>query len=110
MTLLSPSDLKEIKERHEQTQGMASSTLPGPIASDVLSLAHYDRSRLLEYVEGIQRVVDEQAKDEGLWFQPVYISEDILQRALRRLHEVIDGKSQVECALDILSPQTGAQP
>jgi hypothetical protein len=36
-------------------------------------------------------VVEEQANDEGLWFIPVTITEDILQRALRRLHEAIEG-------------------
>ncbi len=38
----------------------------------------------------IRKVVDEQAEDEGLWFVPVTITEDILQRALRRLHAVIE--------------------
>ena len=47
-------------------------------------------------------VVNEQANDEALWFQPVYITEDILQQALRRLHEAIEGKSAEECAMDVL--------
>lgn len=51
---------------------------------------------------GIKAVVDEQAHDESLWFVPVTITEDILQRALRRLHEVIEGKTSVERAIEIL--------
>ncbi len=41
--------------------------------------------------EKVMQVVNEQANDVGLWFIPVYITEDILQRALRRLHAVIEG-------------------
>jgi hypothetical protein len=44
-------------------------------------------------LEEIQAVVDEQAEDEGLWFIAETITEDILQRALRRLHEVIERKT-----------------
>jgi 2-methylisocitrate lyase-like PEP mutase family enzyme len=46
-----------------------------------------------EAIEEIQAVVDEQAEDEGLWFIARTITEDILQRALRRLHEVIERKT-----------------
>jgi hypothetical protein len=49
-----------------------------------------------------RKVVDEQAQDETLWFQPQYITEDVLQRALRRLHEVIEGKTWQECADEAL--------
>ncbi|HVM95121.1 MAG TPA: hypothetical protein VMT89_01975 [Candidatus Acidoferrales bacterium] len=37
-----------------------------------------------------QRLVDDQANDEGLWFEHVYITEDTLQRALRNLHSAIE--------------------
>lgn len=37
-------------------------------------------------------LVDVQAKDEGLWFVPVYASEAYLQRALRELHAAIEGE------------------
>lgn len=47
-------------------------------------------------LEKIQKVVDEQAEDESLWFIPRYITEDLLQRALRRLHAVIEGDSKME--------------
>lgn len=40
--------------------------------------------------ERIKKVVAEQAEDEGLWFNAVYITEDYLQQALRRLHRVIE--------------------
>lgn len=40
--------------------------------------------------EEILKVVNEQAEDDGLWFDPVTITEDYLMRALRRLHRVIE--------------------
>lgn len=51
----------------------------------------------------IKAVVDEQANDDGLWFIPVTITEDYLQRALRRLHEVVEGKTSEECAVEVLT-------
>jgi len=50
----------------------------------------------------IKAVVDEQANDEGLWVVPETITEDYLQRALRRLHEAIEGKSSEQCAIETL--------
>lgn len=35
-------------------------------------------------------LVKAQAEDEGLWFRPVYISEDYLQQALRQLHDAVE--------------------
>ena len=54
------------------------------------------------------RVVNEQAEDGGLWFVPQTITEDILQNALRRLHEAVEGKSSEECARAAL--RASAQP
>jgi len=42
--------------------------------------------------ERIKKLVAEQAEDEGLWFNAVYITEDYLQRALRKLHRVIENE------------------
>jgi hypothetical protein len=50
----------------------------------------------------IKAVVGEQAEDNGLWFIPATITEDYLQRALRRLHAVIEGKSPEQCAIETL--------
>ena len=50
----------------------------------------------------MRQVVDEQANDEGLWCETKYASEAYLQEALRRLHEVIEGKSAEECARAVL--------
>lgn len=47
-------------------------------------------------------VVAEQAEDEGLWFQPKYITEDYLQKALRRLHAAVEGKIAEQCARAVL--------
>lgn len=38
----------------------------------------------------LKTLVDEQAKDEGLWFFAVYSTEAYLQAELRRLHAVIE--------------------
>ena len=38
----------------------------------------------------ILKAVDAQANDPSLWFIPKYVSEDILQKALRDLHRVIE--------------------
>lgn len=53
----------------------------------------------------IRAVVDEQAEDEGLWFVGRTAPEDYLQAALRRLHEVIEGKTGDEVARDLVSTQ-----
>lgn len=41
-------------------------------------------------LEKIQAVVDEQAKDQALWFIAETITEAYLQQELRRLHKVIE--------------------
>ena len=38
----------------------------------------------------IRALVDEQAEDEGLWFQATTVTEAYLQQELRRLHGVIE--------------------
>lgn len=51
----------------------------------------------------IRKIVDEQADDWGLWCEPRSVVEDILQRALRRLHVAIEGKTEEECAIAALT-------
>ena len=41
-------------------------------------------------IEQLKAIVDEQAEDEGLWFNALHVPEDYLQAALRRLHEAIE--------------------
>jgi hypothetical protein len=43
----------------------------------------------------IREVVSRQAEDEGLWFKPQLITEDYLQKALRKLHAVIDDDQEL---------------
>lgn len=50
----------------------------------------------------IKSLVDEQANDPGLWFKPETCAEAVLQRALRQIHAVIDGKSPEQCAIEVL--------
>jgi hypothetical protein len=49
-----------------------------------------------------QKVIAEQAEDDGLWFIAKNSSEAYLQQALRRLHVAIEGKTPDECAYDAL--------
>jgi hypothetical protein len=41
--------------------------------------------------EKLIKLVNEQAEDESLWFHAHYVTEDVLMRALRRLHAAIEG-------------------
>ena len=50
----------------------------------------------------VRAIMDEQAKDEGLWFQAPHASEAYLQQELRRLHEAIEGKTQEQCAREAI--------
>ena len=61
------------------------------------------RAELEAKLEKIQKVVNEQAEDEGLWSFPCDsdgnlklqpIGEAMLQQALRRLHAVIEGEDR----------------
>lgn len=47
-------------------------------------------SSKLRSIKDALQMVNEQAEDEGLWFIPVYISEDYLQQSLRALHEAVE--------------------
>lgn len=49
-----------------------------------------------------QRLVAKQAEDAGLWFIAERATEAYLQRALRRLHAIIERKSPAECAIAAL--------
>lgn len=51
----------------------------------------------------IKQVVNEQADDEALWCDCIYASEAYLQVALRRLHEVIEGKTSEEIGIEVIS-------
>jgi hypothetical protein len=52
--------------------------------------------------ETIKAVVEEQANDEGLWFQAETAAEAYVQTALRRLHAAIEGKTPEQCAIETL--------
>jgi DnaJ-class molecular chaperone len=47
---------------------------------------------LYDRLQAIRSVVEAQAEDDGLWFKSAFASEAYLQRGLRELHEVIEGK------------------
>ena len=48
--------------------------------------------RALAQPNPAQRVVDEQAEDEALWFVAQTAAEAYLQQALRRLHAAVEGE------------------
>jgi hypothetical protein len=54
----------------------------------------YDR-RALAAIAALPAVavVNEQANDDSLWFRAQTITEDMLQRALRRLHAAVEGEN-----------------
>jgi hypothetical protein len=54
--------------------------------------------RALRSKIAVSAVVEEQAKDEGLWFQAETAMEAYVQTALRRLHAIIEGKAPDKCA------------
>ena len=53
--------------------------------------------------KAIKDLLAEQANDEGLWFEAETAAEAYLQRALRRLHAAIEGKSSKQCAIETLT-------
>ena len=55
-----------------------------------------------EKLKKLQQIVNEQREDEGLWFIPEYITEDCLQQALRKLHEIIEDKTSEQCAIQAI--------
>ena len=54
-----------------------------------------------------RKVVESQALDDGLWFAAKFFTEDYLQKALRRLHEAVEGRSPEECVAEILPTLRG---
>lgn len=61
----------------------------------------FDAADELERTDA-KELVTHQANDDGLWFVPQVASEAYLQTALRKLHEVIEGKTSAECAIRAL--------
>lgn len=53
-------------------------------------------------ISAARALVDQQANDERLWKPALSYPHGDVQRALRRLHEVIEGKTSEECAREAL--------
>jgi len=66
--------------------------MPEMTIEDQCRLLSKKVKQLEDRIDKIQAKVDEQANDEGLWFNHKYITEDYLQCALRELHAVVEGK------------------
>ena len=86
-----------------------------PATASVIARA-LDDAGLRELVEEnrrlreAQKVVNDQANDESLWFDAEYITEAMLQKELRRLHEVIEGVSQLDAARAALRKGEPSEP
>ena len=52
-----------------------------------------DATAAADYIELLRNIVNEQAEDEGLWFDAQHAPEAYLQQELRKLHAAIEGKS-----------------
>lgn len=52
----------------------------------------YAALSLQDHATEARRLVDEQAKDEGLWFHAQTCAEAYLQAALRKLHAAVEGQ------------------
>lgn len=70
-----------------------------PIDTRPLELLRRDSNRL----QDARQLIGEQADDDGLWFRAATAPEAMLQNALRRLHEAIEGKTSEECAMEALN-------
>jgi hypothetical protein len=57
-----------------------------------------DAAADIERLKAARSLVEEQAKDEGLWFRAETCAEAYVQQALRKLHAAIEGVSPEECA------------
>lgn len=55
----------------------------------------------------LQGLVNKQAEDEGLWFVAETVPEAYLQRALRKLHAVIEGREPPFNSEQYAKSQTG---
>lgn len=51
-----------------------------------------DIKDLAKHIRRLQALVEKQAKDCGLWYQPRTASEDYIQRALRSIHGAIENE------------------
>lgn len=57
--------------------------------------ADYGRAVVLGVIQdALQKLVDEQSEDQGLWFVAQFSPEANLQEALRKLHAAIEARSK----------------
>ena len=59
-----------------------------------------ENEQLEEAIGLVQKVVDEQAEDDGLWYVATYASESYLQQALRKLHAAIEMSMKGESVME----------
>lgn len=66
---------------------------PNIMDDDIRKFAEAVRAlSLQDHATEARRLVDEQAKDEGLWFHAQTCAEAYLQAALRKLHAAVEGQ------------------
>lgn len=61
-----------------------------------------DSAELKKRFDTALALISEQAENQGIWFVAQTAPEAYLQQELRRLHEVIEGKSQEQCGREAL--------
>lgn len=85
-TPLTPADLDTIEARVNSA--------PSPIEVTWENHGYAideDVRRLVAELRRLRAFVAKQAEDEGLWAEPIMISEAYIQRGLRYLHLVVEG-------------------
>lgn len=61
------------------------------------------RPSITQELREAMKIVNEQAEDEGLWFEAEYITESVLQAALRRLHAALEAAAKGETCTRVAS-------
>lgn len=113
------TDTKELIERLRRAEGNA--LLPKVLldwqradevclaAADAIEALQKENAELVDALEAFEtslQIAAEQAEDEELWFVPVTITEDYLQRALRRLTAAVMSKSPTECTVEAMEKES----
>lgn len=90
-------DVQELLVNGDQGRGIRPGALRAAIEAALPAQEWQDEAR---------RLVDEQAKDEGLWFQAQTCAEAYVQTALRKLHAAVeDDKSVIFPAVAVIADE-----
>ena len=103
-------DVERIKARLKATQDEGGATEGITVDPELW----HDAEALIAHIEALEirqekleAVVGKQAADESLWRVADSNTEAYFQQELRKLHEIIEGKTSEECALAALGDGDG---